>query len=159
MDKMTHSQSYLIAETHQILYDGLVNSYKLDKDLFESYGSSVMLKHNYEDDDDQDKDPPVGSDQGFKRRKTTTSSKSGKSVKEHVKEPVNVMDHDDVEQANDAENANTKIPMDHGDSLGNTNDQPNMEDAPKNDWYKKSNRDPSPDPKWIVGKLVDDEPA
>ncbi|GKE27983.1 hypothetical protein Tco_1443367, partial [Tanacetum coccineum] len=94
-----------------------------------------------------------------KGKSPATSSKSGKSVKEHVEEPIDVLDHDDVEQANDVENANTKIPMDHGDSLGNTTDQPNMEDAPNNDCYKKSNRDPSPNPEWIVGKSVDDEPA
>ncbi|GJV45322.1 hypothetical protein Tco_1429858 [Tanacetum coccineum] len=41
MEKMKRSKSYQTADQHKILYDGLVNSYLLDKDLFESYGQTV----------------------------------------------------------------------------------------------------------------------
>ncbi|GJY94053.1 hypothetical protein Tco_0510414 [Tanacetum coccineum] len=43
---------------------------KLEKDLFESYGKAYSLKRDCEDND-KDEDPPVGSDQGLKRRKTS----------------------------------------------------------------------------------------
>nr|GEY44005.1 hypothetical protein [Tanacetum cinerariifolium] len=39
LDKMQKSKSYRVDQEHKELYDGLVKSYKLDKDLFESYGS------------------------------------------------------------------------------------------------------------------------
>nr|GFB00706.1 hypothetical protein [Tanacetum cinerariifolium] len=48
------------------------------------------------------------------------------------------------------------MPMDQGEDLGKTNEQPNDEDVPKYDWYKKSRSDTSPDPEWNEGKLVDD---
>ncbi|GKD71259.1 hypothetical protein Tco_1325349 [Tanacetum coccineum] len=44
----------------------LVKSYKLDKDLFESYGKAYSLIRDCEDKD-KDEDPPAGSDQGLKR--------------------------------------------------------------------------------------------
>ncbi|GJV57080.1 hypothetical protein Tco_1458085 [Tanacetum coccineum] len=134
-----------------------------------------MTRSNREKDDDQDKDHPAGSNQGLKRRKTSketetskktstskdsskgkspaTSSKSDKSTKEQVEEPIFVQDSND-----DAEFDNAEMPMDQGKDLGNTNGQLNEEVAPKNDWYKKSKRDSSPDPEWNVGKSVDDDP-
>ncbi|GJR00580.1 hypothetical protein Tco_0523564 [Tanacetum coccineum] len=42
----------------------------LDKDLFESYGKVYSLKRVREDKD-KDEDPPAGSDQGLKKRKTS----------------------------------------------------------------------------------------
>ncbi|GJY24821.1 putative reverse transcriptase domain-containing protein [Tanacetum coccineum] len=68
MDKMQKIQPYLTVDTHQILYDGLVNSYLLDKDLFESYGPTVSMKRNREFDDDNE-DPPAGPNQGKKTKR------------------------------------------------------------------------------------------
>ncbi|GKC68109.1 copia protein, partial [Tanacetum coccineum] len=42
MEKIKKSQSYQTADAHKILYDVLVKSYLLDKDLFESYGQTVV---------------------------------------------------------------------------------------------------------------------
>ncbi|GJU52308.1 hypothetical protein Tco_1226022 [Tanacetum coccineum] len=117
MDKMTKSQSYLIDDTQKILYDALVTAYKHDKDLFNTYGPTVVLKRAREDDDNQDEDPTTVLNQGLKRRKTSketetskksstskdsskgkfpaTSSKSSKSTKEQVEEPIFVKDSDD----------------------------------------------------------------
>ncbi|GKC67423.1 hypothetical protein Tco_1100021 [Tanacetum coccineum] len=44
LDKMQKSQSYQGAKEHKELYDGLVKSYKLDKDLFESYGKAYSVE-------------------------------------------------------------------------------------------------------------------
>ncbi|GJZ64216.1 hypothetical protein Tco_0620637 [Tanacetum coccineum] len=71
MDKMQKIQSYLTVDTHQILYDGLVNSYLLDKDLLESYGPTVSMKRNCEFDDDNE-DPPTGPNQGKKTKRRRT---------------------------------------------------------------------------------------
>ncbi|GJT49385.1 hypothetical protein Tco_0975542 [Tanacetum coccineum] len=62
LDKMQKSQSYRRAKEHKELYDGLVKPYKLDKDLFESYGKAYSIKRACEDKD-KDEDPPAGSDQ------------------------------------------------------------------------------------------------
>ncbi|GJR15217.1 hypothetical protein Tco_0797869 [Tanacetum coccineum] len=58
----------------------LVKSYKLDKDLFESYGKAYSIKRDREDKD-KDVDPSAGSDQGMKRRKTRKEAKSSKGSK------------------------------------------------------------------------------
>ncbi|GJW30038.1 integrase, catalytic region, zinc finger, CCHC-type containing protein [Tanacetum coccineum] len=62
LDKMQKSQSYRGVKEHEELYDGLVKSYKLNKDLFESYGKAYSLKRDREDKD-KDEDPHAGSDQ------------------------------------------------------------------------------------------------
>nr|GFC68439.1 hypothetical protein [Tanacetum cinerariifolium] len=63
---MLKSKSYRGAQEHKELYDALVKSYKLDKDLFESYGKAYSLKRDHEDKD-KDEDPHAGSDQGLKK--------------------------------------------------------------------------------------------
>ncbi|GKD86602.1 hypothetical protein Tco_1357756 [Tanacetum coccineum] len=61
LDKMQKSQSYRGAKEHEELYDGLVKSYKLDKELFESHGKAYLLNRDHEDKD-KDEDPPAGLD-------------------------------------------------------------------------------------------------
>ncbi|GKB09612.1 hypothetical protein Tco_0837924 [Tanacetum coccineum] len=65
-------------------------------------------------------------------------------------EDSNNTEYDDADYAD--------MPMDQREDLGNTDEQPNNEVVPKNDWYKKSRNDTSPDPEWNEGKLVDDGP-
>nr|GEU29783.1 retrovirus-related Pol polyprotein from transposon TNT 1-94 [Tanacetum cinerariifolium] len=63
LDKIKKSKSYQAAPEHKELYDGLVESYNLDKDLFSSYGNVYSLKRD-RDDKDKDEDPSVGLDRG-----------------------------------------------------------------------------------------------
>nr|GEV72740.1 hypothetical protein [Tanacetum cinerariifolium] len=57
---MQKSKLYRAAQEHRDLYDALVKSYKLDKELFESYGKAYSLKRDRED---KDEDPLAGLDQ------------------------------------------------------------------------------------------------
>ncbi|GKC58325.1 hypothetical protein Tco_1085923 [Tanacetum coccineum] len=61
LDKLEKSKSYRAAEVHRNLYDALIQSYQLDKDLFDSYGKAYSLKRSHEDKD-KDEDPPAGPD-------------------------------------------------------------------------------------------------
>ncbi|GJZ67218.1 hypothetical protein Tco_0630458 [Tanacetum coccineum] len=78
------------------------------------------------------------------------TSKSGKSVtaEEPVEEHVREMTMDVEENI--------------VDNMGNANEQPDGEAAPKTDkflWFKQSPRPPTPDPEWDKGKaIVDDQP-
>ncbi|GKD80528.1 hypothetical protein Tco_1347367, partial [Tanacetum coccineum] len=125
LDKLEKSKSYRAAEQHKYLYDALFKSYQLDKDLFDSYGKAYSLKRCREDKD-KDEDPPAGSDQGLKKRKTSKDSAQ-------AEEPV-------------FETADTEMPQDQGDDLGNTEDQPNVKEASKHDWFKNPKRPLTPDP-------------
>ncbi|GKF75998.1 hypothetical protein Tco_0225442, partial [Tanacetum coccineum] len=135
----------------------------LDKELFSSYGNVYSLKRDREDKD-KDEDPSAGSNQGLKKQKTikdaeppksskskeskTSSSKGtksqpksfGKSVQ--PEEPV-------------FETPDTKMPKDQG---GGTEDQPNVEEASKHDWFKKPEWPPTPNPNWNAGKQIDFRP-
>ncbi|GJW77582.1 hypothetical protein Tco_0139264 [Tanacetum coccineum] len=42
--------------------------------------------------------------------------------------------------------------------MGNTEDQPNVKEASRNDWFKKPERPPTPDPDLYVGKQIDFRP-
>ncbi|GJZ23633.1 hypothetical protein Tco_0561092 [Tanacetum coccineum] len=163
LDKVEKSKSYQAAPEHRELYDGLVKSYNLDKDLFSSYGNVYSLKRD-RDDKDKDEDPFAGSDRGLKKRKTskdaeppkgsklkesnTSSSKGTKSQPKssgkfvQTKEPV-------------FETADTKMPQDQG---GDNEDQPNVEETPMDDWFKKPNKPPTPDRAWNDGKSIDSRP-
>nr|GEW00536.1 ribonuclease H-like domain-containing protein [Tanacetum cinerariifolium] len=68
---------------------------------------------------------------------------SGKSVQED--EPV-------------FEATNTKMKHDQGNEFGHTDDQPNDEADPKQDWFKKPNKPPTLDRAWNKSKSVDFRP-
>ncbi|GJR21443.1 hypothetical protein Tco_0969970 [Tanacetum coccineum] len=65
LDKMHDSESYRGAQEHRDLYECLAKSYKLDKDIFDTYGEAYSLKRD-RDDQDKDEDPSAGSDRGKK---------------------------------------------------------------------------------------------
>ncbi|GKB56230.1 hypothetical protein Tco_0912416 [Tanacetum coccineum] len=61
IDKMERNKSYDIVDHKRELYDALVKSYQIDKDLFDSYGEVFSLKRS-QDDRDKDRDPSARSD-------------------------------------------------------------------------------------------------
>ncbi|GJZ36859.1 hypothetical protein Tco_0583050 [Tanacetum coccineum] len=139
LDKMQKSKSYRSAQEHRELYDGLVKSYKLDKDLFESYGKVYSLKRDRKDKD-KDEDPPAGSDQGLKRRKTSKDAEPSKGSKS--KESKSSSSKGTKSQPKSSgksaqaeesvfETADTEMPQNQGSDLGNTDDQPNVEASSK----------------------------
>nr|GEX74079.1 hypothetical protein [Tanacetum cinerariifolium] len=123
------------------LYDAPFNSYQLDKDLFDSYGKTYSLRRGYEDKD-KDEDPPAGSDQGLKKRKTNkdvepsrgsrlkeSKSSSSKGLKPQSKTS------DKSAQAEEPvlETVDSEMPQDQEDNIGNTEDQPNVKEDSKHD--------------------------
>ncbi|GJY30449.1 putative reverse transcriptase domain-containing protein [Tanacetum coccineum] len=97
------------------------------------------------------------SSKGKSTSSSSKSYKSGKSAKDELEEPIFVQDSDYATH-DDAEFDYADMQLDQGEDLGKTNGQPNDEDVPKYDWYKKSRSDTSPDPKWNEYRLVDDGP-
>nr|GFD44718.1 hypothetical protein [Tanacetum cinerariifolium] len=63
---------------------------------------------------------------------SSKSYKSGKSGKYQVVEPISMQDSDSAEH-DDAKIGNANMPMDQGEDLGKTDEQPNNEVVPKND--------------------------
>nr|GEU35553.1 hypothetical protein [Tanacetum cinerariifolium] len=139
INKMNTSESYLTALEHWECYDGLIKSYNLDKDFFSSY-DVYSLKRSRKDKD-KDKGPSAGSDQGFKKRKTSkdaepttclkskdSTSGSSKGTKSHPKSSRKNIQSEVPE----FEVANTNMPQDQGGNMGNEDDEPKKESACKN---------------------------
>nr|GEV93107.1 reverse transcriptase domain-containing protein [Tanacetum cinerariifolium] len=80
LDKMERSKSYKAAPEHKQLYEGLVKSYNLDKDLFLSYGNTYSLKRDREDKD-KDENPSAGSDRWLKKQKMSKDAEPPKGSK------------------------------------------------------------------------------
>nr|GEX11394.1 hypothetical protein [Tanacetum cinerariifolium] len=164
-EPMTKSNSFNKSLKNRALYHALMESILKDEEAMDE-GVAEKLKKRKPDDADKDEGLSGGSDQGFKIQrirkgtktlnKTSTtkdsskgkslftsskSSKSGKSAKDQVEELIFVQDSDYTEHNN------ADMPRDQGKNLGKINKQPHDEAVPKNDWYKKSDSDTSPDPK------------
>ncbi|GKD14353.1 hypothetical protein Tco_1198760, partial [Tanacetum coccineum] len=119
---MQHSKSYLGAPKHRDLYDSLTKSYKLDKDLFESYGKPCSLKKDREDKD-KEEDPSSA----------------------HAEEPSHTVDDSGAQQNQEFD-------------TGNNDDQPAVEAALRDTWFKQPERPPTSNPKWNKSKHVDFRP-
>nr|GEX32745.1 factor of DNA methylation 1-like [Tanacetum cinerariifolium] len=130
---MTKSKSFNKSPKHKALYHALMESILEDEDDMDK-GVTGELKKRKPDDDDSSKGKFL-----------TTSSKSGKSAKEQDEEPIFVQDSDYAKHY-DVEFDNFDMLMDQGEDLGKTDEQPNYEAVPNNDWYKKSISDTSLDP-------------
>nr|GFA85050.1 hypothetical protein [Tanacetum cinerariifolium] len=64
------------------LYKALVEAYKSDKIILETYRDTVMLKRRRDDDADKDEGPSAGSDRGSKRRREGKEPESASAPKE-----------------------------------------------------------------------------
>ncbi|GJU52066.1 hypothetical protein Tco_1221621 [Tanacetum coccineum] len=126
IDKMEESKLHLKAEYKKELYDALVQSYNTDKDLFDTYGEIRDGKRRK-----SSKDAESSRDLRSKEKKSSSTPKDafhsqhksfGKST--HAEEPSHTVDDSGVHQNQEFD-------------IGHTNDQPDIEAAPKHDYFKK----------------------
>nr|GEX24898.1 hypothetical protein [Tanacetum cinerariifolium] len=64
------------------LYKALVEAYKSDKIILDTYGNTVTLKRRRDDDAEKDEEPFAGSDRGSKRRREGKEPESASASKE-----------------------------------------------------------------------------
>ncbi|GKD55018.1 hypothetical protein Tco_1288405, partial [Tanacetum coccineum] len=84
IDKIEENKSMNRSDIQKNLYNTLIESYKLDKDLFASYGDVVTLKRG-SDDQDKDEEPSVGSNRGTKRRRSGKEELSKEATQKESK--------------------------------------------------------------------------
>ncbi|GKC71602.1 hypothetical protein Tco_1117485 [Tanacetum coccineum] len=144
IDKMEKSRSYLAAPEHRDCYDSLKKYYNLDKDFFFSY-DVYSLKRGRKDKD-KDEDPSAGSDRGLKKRKLSKDAKpttghkkkdstsgSSKGTKSQPKSSrKSVQSEEPVFEVADSD-----MPQDQEENLGDKNDEPKKETASRRNWFKK----------------------
>ncbi|GJV48601.1 hypothetical protein Tco_1438813 [Tanacetum coccineum] len=110
IEKMDKSESYLATPKHIDCYEGLRKSYNLDKTFFDTYEKVYSLKRSRKDKD-KDEDHFAGSDRGLKKRNT------GK----------------DAEPTKELEVADSDMPQDQEENLGNDDVEPKEKVASKRD--------------------------
>ncbi|GJX57325.1 hypothetical protein Tco_0287222 [Tanacetum coccineum] len=168
IDKMDESQSYLTATEHRECYDGLIKSYDLDKSLFSTYDKVYSLKRSRKDKD-KDEDPSAGSDRGLKKRKTSkdaeptkgpkakeSQSGSSKGTKSQSKSSRKSVQSEEPE----FEVADSDMPQDQEENLGNDDEEPKRKVASKRDWFTKPKQPKDPtDPDWNAGKTPQQGPT
>ncbi|GJV97430.1 hypothetical protein Tco_1549007 [Tanacetum coccineum] len=147
-ETMTKSKSFNKIPKHRALYHALIESILKDEEAMDE-----GLKRQRTSKGTETSKNTFVTKNSSKGKTLTTSSKSskfGKSAKDQVEEPI-FMQGSDYAKHDDAD-----MPRDQGENLGKTDEQPNDEAVPKNDWYKKYSSDTSPYPERNEGKLVDD---
>ncbi|GKB64987.1 hypothetical protein Tco_0921173 [Tanacetum coccineum] len=120
---MDKSESYLAAPEHRECYKGLIKSYDLDKTLLSTYAKVYSLKRSQKDKD-KDEDPSARLDRGLKKRKITKDVEPTKRKSVQSVEP-------------EFEDADSDMPQDHEENLGNDDKEPKGKVASKRDWFTK----------------------
>ncbi|GJU55825.1 integrase, catalytic region, zinc finger, CCHC-type containing protein [Tanacetum coccineum] len=166
LDKIQKSKSYQAALEHKELYDAL--SYKLDNDLFDSYGNTYSLKRD-RDDKDKDEGHFAGSDRGLKKRKTNKDAKPTKGSK--TKESKSSSSKGTKYQSKSSRKsiqteepefkvADFDMPQNQEGNLGNDDEEPMREVSSKRDWFTKPKQPQKPtNPDWNVGKTPQQGPT
>nr|GEY34677.1 retrovirus-related Pol polyprotein from transposon TNT 1-94 [Tanacetum cinerariifolium] len=84
--KMEGKKSIHRSDEQRNLYKALVEAYKSNKIILDTYGDIVTLKRRRDDDADKDEEPSAGSDQGSKRRREGKEPESTSAPKEKIRE-------------------------------------------------------------------------
>ncbi|GJZ01013.1 hypothetical protein Tco_0518974 [Tanacetum coccineum] len=118
-----------------------LTEFEQKKIMLDKLEKTYSLKRGREDND-KDKDPPTRSDQGLKKRKTSkdaepsrgSKSKEYKSSSSKGSKPQLKSSGKSAKSEEPIfETTNTEMRQDQGDELGNTKDQPNVEEDSKHD--------------------------
>ncbi|GJS09932.1 hypothetical protein Tco_0366728 [Tanacetum coccineum] len=119
--EMESNKSIHISNEQKNLYKVLVEAYKSDKLILDSYGDTVSFKRR-RDDEDKDEEPSARSNRGSRRRRAGKEPESTSAPKRN----------DIQDNWQDFE-------------TGVTDDQPEEETYPLSDWFRKPTRPPTPD--------------
>nr|GEV21999.1 hypothetical protein [Tanacetum cinerariifolium] len=135
-ETMTKTKSFNKHPKHKALYHSLIELIITDEEALDrGVVDPDKQKKMKPDDVDRDEDPLAGSDQGLKRRKTSKDTEPLKRSKSISSSKA------------------TEMPQNQGEYIGTTNVQPNVEAAPKKDWFKEPKRHPTPDSEWNQRKM------
>ncbi|GJX73113.1 hypothetical protein Tco_0311708 [Tanacetum coccineum] len=134
-------KSYRGAQERRDLYDALVKSYKLDKELFESNRKAYSLKRDREDKD-KDEDPSARSDQGLKKWKTSKDAEPSKGSKSK-------------ESKSNSSKGTKSQSKSSGKSAQAEESVFETADTEMDDWFKKPERPSTTDSDWNTTKIID----
>ncbi|GJW04069.1 retrovirus-related pol polyprotein from transposon TNT 1-94 [Tanacetum coccineum] len=123
IDKMESNKSIHISDAQKNLYKALVDAYKSEKLILDTYGEIVSFKR-HQDEEDKDEEPSAGSDRGSKRRIARKEPESNSAPKEKTSKTTDKS------------------------TEGVTEDQPDEETSQLPNLFQKPAKPPSPDRDW-----------
>ncbi|GJZ22172.1 hypothetical protein Tco_0559211 [Tanacetum coccineum] len=111
IEKMESNKSIHRSNEQKNLYKALVEAYKSDKLILDTYGDTVSFKRR-RDDEDKDEEPSAGSNRGSKRRRARKEPESTSALKEKTSKTTGKSTDGSKSQHKSAgESAHTEEPM------------------------------------------------
>ncbi|GJU04972.1 hypothetical protein Tco_1121402 [Tanacetum coccineum] len=159
IDKMESNKSIHRSDEQKNLYNSLVNTYKSDKYILDTYGDTVLFKRR-QDDEDKDEEPSAGSNWGSKRRragkepestiapKEKTSKTVGKSTKGSKSHHKSAGESAEAKEPKECTAKDLEEPAHQEFETGVTEDQPDEETSQLPDWFPKPAKPPTPNRDW-----------
>ncbi|GJZ31524.1 hypothetical protein Tco_0576571 [Tanacetum coccineum] len=158
IDKMESNKSIYKSDEQNNLYKVLVDAYKSDKLILDTYEDTVSFKR-CRDDEDKEEEPSAGSNWGSKRRRAGKEPESTSALKEKTSKTTGKSTEWSKSHHKSAgESAQAEEPMHTAKDLEEpahqkfetrvTEDQPNEETFQHPDWFQKPAKPPTPDRDW-----------
>ncbi|GJW64373.1 hypothetical protein Tco_0116257 [Tanacetum coccineum] len=158
IEKMESNKSINKSNEHKNLYKALVEAYKSNKLILDTYGDTVSFKRR-RDDEDKDEEPSVGSIRGSKRRRAGKEPESTSAPKEKKSKTISKStDGSKSQHKSTGESAHTEDPMHTDKDLEEPThqefdiraiaEQSDEETSQHPDWFQKPAKPPTPDRDW-----------
>ncbi|GJS78607.1 hypothetical protein Tco_0728488 [Tanacetum coccineum] len=155
IDKMESNKSIHISDEHKNLYKALVDAYKSEKLILDTYGDTVSFKRR-RDDEDKDEEPSTGSNRGSKRRRAEKEPESTSAPKEKTSRTTgkytkgSKSHHKSTDKSAQAEEPmhtaeDLEEPAHHEFVTGDTKDKHDEDTSQHPDWFQKPSKPPTPD--------------
>nr|GEU88165.1 hypothetical protein [Tanacetum cinerariifolium] len=158
INKTESNKSIHRSDEQKNLYKALVDAYKCDKLILDTYGDTVTLKR-HRDDEDKDEEPSARSNRGSKRRREGKEPESTRAPKEKTsKTSGKSTEGSKSHHKTSSESAPAEEPMHTTQDMeepapqefktGVTDDQPVEEASQHPRWFQKQAKPLTPDRDW-----------
>nr|GEW70624.1 hypothetical protein [Tanacetum cinerariifolium] len=159
IEKMESNKTIHRSDEQRNLYKALVEAYKSDKIILDTYGDIVTLKRRRDDDADKDEEPSAGSDRGSKRQRKGKEPESTSAPKEKAtRTTVKSTQGSKSQQKTASESAPADEPMQTTQDLEEAShqefetsaadDQPIVEASQHPEWFQQQKKPTTPDYDW-----------
>nr|GFA81229.1 hypothetical protein [Tanacetum cinerariifolium] len=158
IEKMEGNKSIYRSNEQRNLYKALVEAYKSDKIILDTYGETVTLKIRRDDDADKDEEPSAGSDRGSKRRKEGQEPESASAPMEKAAMSAGKSTQGSkLRQTDASESVTAEEPMQtthemeepsHPEFETCADDQSIAESSQHPEWFSQQKKPPTPDRDW-----------
>nr|GEW22415.1 hypothetical protein [Tanacetum cinerariifolium] len=130
IEKMEGNKSIHRSNEHSNLYKALVEAYKSDKIILDTYGDTVTLKRRRDDDADKDEEPFAGPERGSKRRREGKEPDESATAEEPMQTTFQIEEPSHPEFDTGAEY------------------QPIVQSSQHPEWFSQQQKPPTPDRDW-----------